>query len=231
MGPNNFQSSFIPKFDDGFDASDRKKTSVLGLFVSVVFVGVILVVLGLLVYSKILQSSISESKQQLALAESGLDITNMERMVLFSKKLALSKDLINKHKVISNFLSLLSKNTVQTVQFNDLTYDMSADGLKILLSGLSLDYGSLALQQTIFAGLKDTKSLNIGDLYIDEKGRVVFKMEIILDPASAIYLKDANLPKQNDKRDINKSDGQEIKEEELDASAIKDLDVIDDFNL
>lgn len=233
MGPNNFQSSFIPKFDGTFESDGgNKKTSILSVIISTISIGIILTTLGLFVYSKMLKNSINDSKQKLTLMESSLDKKSIEQMVLFSKKLSFSKDLVNKHKVISNFLSLLSKNTVQTVYFNDLSYDLSSGGLRVLMSGLSIDYGSLALQQKIISDLKEVKSLDIGDLYVDEKGRVVFKLEIFLDPNSAIYMYGVENPDIKNESSASKSAGknQPTSDEDVDIG-IDGLNELDNFNL
>ncbi len=192
MGPSAFQPSFIPKGNGGGVIPDqvnqKKKSGLIGMLAVVLFVTVLLITVGLFVYNWSLSSSVESLKAEIALAESNIDIASLDKMAAFSNKLSVARGVVTKHRVVSNFLTLLKNNTVKSITFDHFSYHLMDDGqIVILLSGRASDYGSLALQESVLAKLKEVKSTEFSNLSISDKGAVGFNLSISIDPSSAIY--------------------------------------------
>jgi len=188
MGPNAFQSSFIPKGQIATTGSPSKKTGLLGVVAASLFVLVIVLTAGLYAYKWITKNSIVSLQKELAAAEAGLDTETIQKMSAFSRKLASGKKLIIQHKAISNFLTFLSANTVKNIEFTDFNYTTTQDsGILVSLSGESLDYASLALEQNILEKESSIKQMSFGNLSLVEGGRVSFDLSVTLDPKMVLY--------------------------------------------
>lgn len=218
-----FQSSFIPKGVGGYTPAESAKKGSSGFFGSVavvLFILVLALILGAFVYKQVLKSTIGNMQTELALAESSVDNTTIETMFAFSQKLSAGREVVLKHKVVSNFLSLLAQNTVQTVTFNELSYQFMPDGaLSITLSGTALNYASLALQESAFGKLKEVKQAEFSELGKVESGRVAFKVAIVADPAISVY--SPEVAEESSKTDLGSDATDPIGE---DASALPDLE-------
>lgn len=191
MGPKSFQSSFIPKGSEGGSIEQvfqKKKTSGFGVLIVSVFIIVLLITIGIFGYKWVTKNAIESLNTELALAEESIDTETIDTMVAFSKKLAAAREVVMKHRAVSNFLTLLSDNTLQSIAFDDFSYNLRGDGqLEVKLKGKALNYGSIALEDSLLSELKELKSIKFGDLSLVEGGRVSFGLDIIVDPSSAIY--------------------------------------------
>jgi len=214
MGPNSFQSSFIPKGSSGGAVEQvfqKKKTSFFGAIMVMIFFLTLLLTLGIYGYKWATAKAIATVQSELKSAEASIDIETIDSMVAFSKKLSAAREVVMRHKVISNFLTLLSDNTIQSVSYDDFNYSLGSDGqLTVVLKGKALDYASIALQDSIFSELKEIKSIKFGDLSLIEGGRVSFSLNVSVDSNSAIYS-----PPELEAQDIDT---------EEDISSLDDLD-------
>src|SRR3989344_4504611 len=192
MGPNAFQSSFIPKGSGGGVISEsgfpKKKAGIFGTLAITLFILVLLVTAGLFAYNWMLKSGIESLKTELAMTESGIDTKPIDTMFAFSKKLATAREVVMRHRVVSNSLALLSAHTIQNVSFSDFSYQFLPDGqLSIILSGNAPDYASIALQEKELKDLKEIKSTEFSGLTLTDKGRASFKLFMFIDPAFSVY--------------------------------------------
>ncbi len=188
---NSFQSSFIPKGVGGYvptETTRRGSTGLFGVLALLLFLGVLLLTVGVIGYKQVVKSSITDLKSELALAEESVDVSTIDKMFAFSKKLSASREVVVKHKVVTNFLSLLADNTVQTVSFNELSYRFLPTGeLSISLSGIAPNYATLALQGEAMSKLKEVKSADFSELSSTEGGRISFKVTLLVEPSVAVY--------------------------------------------
>ncbi len=220
---NNFQSSFIPKGVGSYTPTETSRKSgagFFGLIALVLFLGSLLTTLGLIGYKQVVKSSIGNLKAELALAEESIDTTTIDTMFSFSKKLSASREVVVRHKAVSNFLSLLAENTVQTILFDNLSYQFMPDGsLSVVLAGTALNYSSLALQESVMAKIKEVKKVEFSELSAVEGGKVSFKMTITADPSVSIYKPEADSEAEADGQSKTSAT------EEVTVSGLEEIDL------
>lgn len=191
MAPN-FQSSFIPKepiTDTGFK---KKSVGLIGIIVITFFTISIIGAIGVYVYKGMVKSNIESLKAELGSAEKNIDKKTIDEMWVFSKKLNVVRDIINKHQVVSNVLSIISSSTVSSVYFGDFSYSTDFQGnLSVILRGRAQSYGSVALQESLLSQNKYFKSISFGNLGLVDGGLVSFDLTIMVDPQVSIYNKES----------------------------------------
>ena len=188
---SNFQSSFIPtipKDPTSKEVFKKGKTGILGMLVIILFVASIVLSVGLYVYKYILQNDITALQSELAEAEGNIDKETINEMAKFSGKLDVVRTIITKHRVVSNFLDILAKNTVSSVYFTDFHYgELMPNELSINMEGRAVNYASLALQSDIFSKNESFKFVDFSNLDLVEGGSVSFKVTVIVDPRVSIF--------------------------------------------
>ncbi len=193
MAPN-FQSSFIPKEPITTNqVFQKKKIGIFGVLAVSLFVASIIFAIAIFVYKGMLNKSITNLETQIAAAEEAVDKETIDEMSRFSQKLEIAKSIVDRHKVISNFLGVLSSSTVSTITFDKFSYsELGSDGLTVNVSGEATSYGSIALQEDVFYKVPYFKSVDISGLTLSSKGTVNFNMIILVDPKIAEYNIDSN---------------------------------------
>lgn len=183
-----FQSSFIPKEPMTDKVFIKRKTGFLGIVVISLFIISILASIGMIVYKKIINNNIASLQSELAEAEKNIDKKTIEEMSRFAARINMVKLIVFRHKVVSNFLDILSSDTVSTVRFNNFKYDhTSSNDLLVTLNGQASSYGSVALQEDIFNKNKNFKSIVFSNLNLTDKGMVSFDLSISVEPEVVIY--------------------------------------------
>ncbi|NLE07338.1 MAG: hypothetical protein GX627_01885 [Parcubacteria group bacterium] len=191
---SNFQSSFIPKEPiTANQVFQKKKMGALGMLAVSLFIASIVFAVAVFVYKNMVNKSIANLQSQLAAAEEAVDKETINEMSRFSQKLEIAKSIVDRHKVISNFLAVFSSSTVSTVTFDKFDYsELSGDGLVVNLSGEATSYGGIALQEEVFYEVPYFKSIDISGLKLSNRGTVNFNMIILVDPKIAEYSIDSN---------------------------------------
>ena len=194
-----FQSSFIPKEPMTDNVFAKKKTGFFGTIVVSLFVISILTAVGMVVYKKMIRNNIVSLQSELAEAEKNIDKKTIEEMSRFAVRLNMVKSIVFRHKVVSNFLDILSSDTVSSVRFSDFRYDSTlANGLLVSLKGKASSYGSVALQEDLFNKNKNFKSVVFSNLSLTDKGLVSFDLSITVNPEVAIYISEVlNIPSKD----------------------------------
>ena len=182
-----FQSSFIPKGVAGEESAKKKTTSVAEMLAISIFVLTVLASAGLFVYKSMLKSGIEDSRIQLANAGQTIDKVKIEEMSSFSRKMGLINSIVDKHQVISGFISSLASSTIRTVYFNDFDYNIVQGELNVDMQGSADSYGAVALQEDLFKKNKYWKDVTFSNLNLAEKGRVSFKVSVSVDPEIVTY--------------------------------------------
>ncbi|OHA94108.1 MAG: hypothetical protein A3E02_01215 [Candidatus Zambryskibacteria bacterium RIFCSPHIGHO2_12_FULL_38_34] len=187
MAPN-FQSSFIPKNPTTERVFQKKKTGMVGVLVVSLFVISIIASIGLFIYSGIVKNDIQSLGSQIIEAEKNADKESINQMSQFSNKLSAVKIIVNRHRVISNFLNAFASSVVNTVQFTSFNYgNLTGSELAVNLKGKATGYSSIALQEDVFSHNKNFKSMTFSNLTLAEGGMVSFDLEILVDPQIATY--------------------------------------------
>jgi len=188
MAPN-FQSSFIPKepMTDS-EVFKKKKTGLAGILALSLFILSIAGSVGVYVYKMMLNNEIQGLESQLSDAEKSIDKKTISDMSQFAQKLQITKTIVVKHEVLSNFLTMLASSTVSTVQFTEFDYgDIKDNVIPVTLKGVATNYASVALQENTFDQVKSFKSVTFSDLSLTKQGTVSFNVDIAVDPQFSLY--------------------------------------------
>jgi len=183
----NFQSSFIPK-EPTEEVFKRKKPSIVGILVMTLFIASIVISVGIFVYKGMVESDIASLKNQLVDAESSIDKKTINEMSDFSKKLSLTKRIVQNHQIISKFLDSLASSTVSTIQFVSFSFGNDGNGgVTAKLQGRATNYSSIALQENVLSKSEYLRSVTFSNLTLTDKGGVSFDLAVLIDPQIAVY--------------------------------------------
>lgn len=184
-----FQSSFIPKGVPGEEGVSvkKKETSIVGMISLSIFVITILGSAGLFVYKGILARGVEDLRSQLAEAGKAIDDEKIKEMSSFSRKLGLIQSIVDRHQVISGFMSSLASSTVTAVSFTEFSYGTQTDNLVVTMQGNADKYSTVALQENVFSKNQYWNSVSFSDLNLDGKGKVSFKVSVSVDPKIVTY--------------------------------------------
>jgi hypothetical protein len=110
------------------------------------------------------------------------------------KKIESAKTLFEKHIALSYFLDFLGKETLKSIRFLDFSYVLNQGGQSadISLNAQANGYNALAYQSTVFGKQSSLKKIIFSNLDLDKAGNVVFKLNLMLDPAFVYYKKNVN---------------------------------------
>jgi len=183
----NFQSSFIPKDPTTPEVFKKERSGILGSVALLLLIVSIVASIGLYFYKGILKGEINNLQSELETAEENIDKKTINEMSAFSKKLELAQSIVNRHKVISNFMATLSSSTVNSVQFMDMSYNSTDNKLEVMLKGKANSYATVALQESVLFQNKNLKSVKFSNLNLDEDGAVSFDLSVLVDPQISTY--------------------------------------------
>lgn len=187
MAPG-FQSSFIPKDPVTEQAFQKKKAGFIGVLAVSLFLSSVVIAVGVYVYQVMLKGDIESLKEELAQAEKSIDKKTIGELSDFAKKIDIAKKLVDRHHVVTNFLDVLSSSTVRSVQFSEFSYSgLKETELLIKLSGKADSYAAVALQDSVLSKVKEFRSLAFSNMGLNEKGSVIFDLEIKVDPELSVY--------------------------------------------
>lgn len=185
---SDFQSSFIPKEPVTEEVFKKKKAGILGVIGVSLFISSLVAYGAMFAYKSIIKSDIKTLQFDLAESEKNIDKKTIKEMSDFSKKLNLIRSIVDKHKISSAFLATLASSTVNQVQFDQFSYNETADGsLSVSMRGSAASYASVALQENVFSKNEYFRSVSFSNLTLAEKGFVSFDVDIIVDPKISIY--------------------------------------------
>ncbi len=194
-----FQTSFIPKASLTAPTQPRRRGAItfLMFFGMVVFFTSVALALGSYVWLKILTNQSKQLASDLAANEKAFEPNTIEEYVRLDSRIDNAKKLIDKHISLSSFLDLLGRETLKTISFADFKYlaDPSGD-ISVEMAGRGASYNSVAFQAKEFGKIVPLKNPVFANLDLDPQGRVIFKLNMDLDP-TLISFKD-NLPKEAD---------------------------------
>jgi hypothetical protein len=194
--PNEIQSSFIPK--QNLTKTVNRPTMPVGLLTLVAFLilGVsVLMFAGAFAYKQLLYQEINRkcsgsSDKGCGLVASierereRLDYTLLTRFRRFDAKSKIAKEILDKHATLMPVFKLLNDTTLETIQYTKFTFTPAG----INLEGVASSYEDIALQSQVFgARNKEIKSFIFSGLDLDQRGNVVFKLLMTIDPAILSY--------------------------------------------
>ncbi len=192
-----FQSSFIPRrpvVPGGMATVVQKQSiSIISIASIIIFLIALGLSAGVFFYEKKLVQANEEKKQQIQTEISSFDPKLIEELTLLKIKIDTADKLLKNHTALTEFFTLLQKNTISTVQFNNFEYTNDTEGvLAITMSGESVGFNDLVFQSDTFLANPYIKDTIFSDFKLDDKGKVSFTVKALLDPTFIAYKKTAD---------------------------------------
>ncbi len=207
---NSFQTSFIPK--KPLNTNDRVVTekAPVNFFTVLSFIILLITVLafgGLFFYKKYVEKQIKTTTASLASVRSNFDKDAIANLEVFDKRINAAGKILDGHIVFSPMFDLIGSITIPSIQYTKFTQQSTENKIfSVKMSGLALNYKSIAIQSDIFNTEKGRyfKNVVFSNLAKEKDGRVKFDVEFIVDPSLLSYK--TNL--QKEKNYYNKKDFQ-----------------------
>lgn len=190
-----FQTSFIPKtaIAPTFDSRPRKTTSLF--FVISFFLFLVSLLMGGLAFGY--EKYLTKQKEDINV-EIGKNVKEFEEDTIrtyarLDKKIDTAKSILEKHIALSYFLDFLSKETLKSIRFLDMTYTLASDGKSadIKMNAQASGYNAVAYQSATFGKQSSLKNMIFSNLDLDKTGNVVFSLAFKLDSSFVYYKKKA----------------------------------------
>lgn len=185
------QATFIPKRPVTSLSSERRTMGFFSLVTLIIFLCVAIASGGVYFWKITLQKQLEASIVDLGEQEKAFDKSFITAAARLNERIELSKSLLSKHVAVTNLISILSKNTLQSVQFNSFSFSTSqaagADVVKVTITGVARDYTSLAAQSVEIAKVEPFKNPIFSDFNLTQEGKVNFGLSMSVDPVVLQY--------------------------------------------
>jgi hypothetical protein len=156
----------------------------------VVFLLTLAAIGGLFFYKGYVEASNDEKKAQIEEAIQNFEPELTKELTTLKARVDAGRYLLEGHKAISVFFSLLGANTAQTVRFRDMNISIGNDKtLTLSMEGEARSYNAIAFQSDAFSKVEYIKNPIFSDLVLDEDGLITFNVTAQIDPAAVSYKK------------------------------------------
>ncbi len=188
---NRLQATFMPRQAPGANDAYVRPKGPLNFLMAIALVLILIVGAawgGLYFYKGYIVSSNETKKAKIQEEISSFDPELTKQLTVLRARLEAGKLLITNHVAFSEILDLLAANTVQTVQFNSLSYSSTDDGkISLNLKGQSYSYNAIAFQSDVFSKVPEIQAPVFSGLVLDDEGAINFNVEAGLDPTALRY--------------------------------------------
>lgn len=189
------QTSFIPK-QPLVENKVKKVPMTTNLFAVVGWIFFLLAVAasaGVFFYEQYLTRTIEIKNTDLSTRMTAFDSASVDQIVQLDARLQAANTILNNHTAISTLMSLISSNTVQSIQFTDIKYNYDDAGkLTLVLGGKAPNFASVALQSDRFSAQPYFRNQVFSNLGLDIDGGVLFKFNATVDQSELQYNKVTN---------------------------------------
>ncbi|MEO5646479.1 MAG: hypothetical protein ABIO57_01765 [Candidatus Paceibacterota bacterium] len=192
-------TSFIPKRPVSSEPISQSRTTggsvgVLSLLTFVIILATGLSFAGVYLYKQALEKQKADLQVKITQAQEGLGTSFVTDMKQLSQRINGVKTLIANHVVVSPIFAALQATTLQTVQYQNFTYDFTTDPgtnakmVQVTITGVAKNYATLALQSDAYAKSNLINNPIFSNLTVDDKTQQVgFKLLFTVDPNNLSY--------------------------------------------
>jgi len=153
---------------------------------------VALAALGLFLYEQYLDGEIAKAKEQMSEASDQIDSEVQQKLVDFDIRLAAASQLLERHIAPSRVLSLLGESTLESVEFNTLTFEANDfSNVALKLEGSTQDFAHVAAQADVLRSNTELQNALVSGLSISrrtEDDGVAFTLEAQVKPKFVRYV-------------------------------------------
>lgn len=193
-----FQSTFIPKgpLSAATPASSfaRPATSsvsakdIFSFIAHLIFGLSLLMAIGVFGYKYFLNRQIEQMNSAIESGRAALSIGTISELTRLSDRIASTKEIVEQHRIISPVFNFLMESTPRSVRFGGLDYASSKEeGMVVALQGEAKSYAALANLEQAFEKNQSFKAVSFSDLALNDKGEVIFLLNITVDPNFLSY--------------------------------------------
>lgn len=189
-----FQTSFIPKTTIQTPTTSSFKTKkspgILISFCFLIFLASLLFAVGTYGYLSYLENTKKTMDGELKANIEKFEKRTLEEYARLDTRIETAANLINTHIAPSYFLEFLQAETLKSVKFSNLKYELSSDGSQasISMNGVAKSYNAIAFQSNVFGNFKDLTTPIFTNLDLDLLGNVTFAFTSKVN-SSFIYYK------------------------------------------
>lgn len=191
---NSFQTSFIPKKPIISGATGKEPTNFFYLITILLLVISVLLSAMLFVYKIYLNKQQESLSSSLAVNSDSFEKETIAELELFSKRTASAKEVLENHVVLSPLFSLLGEITIPQIQYTRFDEQIDDKGVILIkISGVALDYRSIALQADVFSSKEGNSFKNVlfSNLIKNKNGNVSFELKFNVEPDVISYEKNS----------------------------------------
>ncbi len=184
--------SFIPKapLASATPSGYRRATvGIMTLVAAILFITSVALAAGAFVYEKYLKSSLVQKQADLEKARGAFDPALIEEIRRLDTRIEHSKEILSRHVAFSSLFDILSRSTLQNIQFKSfsLITDPNGSNSQISLKGFGRSYASVALQADAFNKVPGFKDPIFSELNLDQSGKVSFSFKASIDSKNFKY--------------------------------------------
>jgi hypothetical protein len=185
------QTSFIPKkpimTQQGASHSGGVHINIFMTLAVIIFIASILGAGGVFAWGKVLKQQEIKNAETLRQAREAFDPALIEDLKKVSSRLALSKEVLNKHIAASDLFAIIEELTLQSVRFKNFTFSNSEKEIRVSMSGEAENFTSIALQSDVFGKSKKILEPVISNLSLEQNGNVSFEFSAKIPPSALSY--------------------------------------------
>lgn len=174
-----FQSSFIPRAPVSGPALAKSGRSGFNVLATIVFVLVLLATGGVFFYKMTINKAIASLTEEIAVAEAAADKAKIDELANFDKRLKSIDSILSQHVAVSEYLKLLSDNTLKNLSFSEFQFSTAGKNLPIKASfkGTAPSYAAIAQEESILLANPHALSLRFANFSLAKNGAVNFSLE------------------------------------------------------
>ena len=206
-----FQTSFIPKRPLVSDTTTKVRksggTSVFMFIGTLIFIASLAGAVFSVIWKGVLLQAQESYKVKLVESEKRFNTNLIEELKKANTKIDLGKQLLKNHLAVSEIFGIVSRLTIEGVQFTSFDFSSPAkdsEGLKVSMRGVGESFSAIAFQSDVFGqsqkygNNKILKNPVLSDLNLDAKGNVAFTFSTTINPADIAYDKILNSTLQSE---------------------------------
>ncbi len=183
--PVQFHTAFTPQKASSFVQSATlggRRLNLFALASLALFAAAGLASLALFFYHGYLVRQIAEMNATLAAARKSFEPEFIDTAVRLSRRIEGGKRLLANHRVLSPLFETLEKKTLETVRFQNFSFDASGQTPTLGMTGEGRSFNAIALQSDIFGADKRFLNPVFSNFSLGERGDVLFQFKTGLAP-------------------------------------------------
>lgn len=139
-------------------------------------------------YKSHIIKTIAELDASLVLARKSFDPEFIAEASRLDARIESARMLLKTHRALSPLLDLLEKKTLESVRFQDFTFNgRNGDDITVGMTGEAQGFNAVALQSDVFGAERSFKDPVFSNFSLDEEGNVIFNFQTTVDPKLFLY--------------------------------------------